>query len=186
MSRKRKNKGLVHSGGAKREEASFESGSMEVQGLDSPSPVSSGPKTPAPCFESNRTRPGEHRLPMEKQSKPQRRVWSDERSSCCACCFPWACRLRVLLILRLLHFLLHLPAPISLAAGLSPQSVQRGAPDKQGLGFFPAVPEAHRVAMAAAAATELSSIRHYSINTSLPHQHTERETGRGCCCTSTP
>ncbi|KAK5915794.1 hypothetical protein CesoFtcFv8_001355 [Champsocephalus esox] len=74
---------------------------------------------------------------MEKQSKPQRRVWSDERS-CCACCFPWACRLRVLLIL-LLHFLLHLPATHSLAAGKlaapSPQPVQRGAPDKRGLGF---------------------------------------------------
>lgn len=66
---------------------------------------------------------------MEKQSKPQRRVWSDERS-CCACCFPWACRLRVLLILLLLHFLLHLPAPRSLAAGElagpMPQPCKRG------------------------------------------------------------
>lgn len=89
---------------------------MEVQGLDAPSPVSSGCKTPAPHFEINKTWPEEHHLTMEKQSKPQRRVWSDERS-CCACCFPWACRLRVLLILLLLHFLLHLPAPRSLAAG---------------------------------------------------------------------
>lgn len=47
--------------------------------------------------------------------------------------------------------------------------------------LFPAVPEAHR-----AAATELSSIRHHSIPTSLLHLHTERDTGQGCCCTRAP
>lgn len=75
---------------------------------------------------------------MEKQPKPQRRVWIDE-GSCRACRFPWACRLRVLLIL-LLHFLLHLPAPRSLAARGARRpvasAVQRGAPDERGLGFF--------------------------------------------------
>lgn len=96
---------------------------------------------------------------MEKQPKPQRRVWSDERS-CRARRFPWACRLRVLLLL--LHFLLlHLPAPRSLAARGArwpvASAVQRGAPDERGLGFFPAVPEARR------AATELTSLRHHSI-----------------------
>lgn len=42
--------------------------------------------------------------------------------------------------------------------------------------LFPAVPEAHR-----AAATELSSITHHSIPPSLPHLHTEKDTGQGCC-----
>lgn len=124
MSGKRRNLGLVQSEGARREEALFEPGSMEVQGLNSPSPVSLGCKTLAPCFQKNRTRPREHHLTMEKQSKPQRWVWSDE-CSLRVCCFPWACRLRVLLILLRLHFLLHLPAPRSLTAGeltgLSPQ-----------------------------------------------------------------
>lgn len=90
-------------------------------------------------FKINKTQPKEHHLTMEKQPNHQRLVWSDE-GSCRACCFPWACRLRVLLILLLLHFLLHLPAPRSLAARGARRpvasAVQRGAPDERGLGFF--------------------------------------------------
>lgn len=81
---------------------------MEVQGLETPSLLSLVCGTPAGCFKNSRKWPVEHCLTMEKQSEPQRWVWSDVHS-CRACCFPWACGLRVLLIL-LLHFLLHLPA----------------------------------------------------------------------------
>lgn len=152
------------------------------------SPVSLGCKTPAPRKKSRSTWPEEHHLTTEKQSKPQRRVWSDERS-CCACCFPWACRLRVLLILLLLHFLLHLPAPRSLAAGElagpSPQQVQRGAPDKRGLGFS----SSPRGPQSGGGGGGSSSDR-AQLNQTLQHPHspaapTHRETGWGCCCTGT-
>lgn len=126
----------------------------------------------APRLKISETQPKEHHLTMEKQPKPQRRVGSDERS-CRARRFPWACRLRVLLILLLLHFLLlHLPATRSLAAGGArwpvASAVQRGAPDERGLGFFPAVPEARR------AATELTSLRHHSIPATPAHRDGHR------------
>lgn len=79
-------------------------------GSDSCAPASSERKAQAPCVKIRKTWPKEHHLAMEKQSQPQQSVWS-EKCSCCACCFPWACRLRVLLILLLLHFLLHLSTP---------------------------------------------------------------------------
>lgn len=185
-----KNKGLVHSEGAKREEASSESCSMEVQGLDSCSPVSSGRK-PAPHFKINKTLPEEHHLTMEKQPKPQRRVWSDELG-CCACCFPWACRLRVLLILLLLHFLLHLPAPRSLAAGGARRpvasAVQRGAPDKRGLGFSGS-PRGPQSGSSGGGGSDQSQLNQTLQHPSIPVAPARREgyrTGEGCCCTRTP
>lgn len=112
----------------------FECVSMEVQGHDSPSLLSLGCTT-APCLKNSKTWHREHQLTMEKQSKPQRWVWRD-KCNCSAWRFPRACRLRVLLLLLLLHFLLHLPAPRSRGARRPVVSaVQRVAPDKRGLGF---------------------------------------------------
>ncbi|KAI9513904.1 hypothetical protein NQZ68_038678 [Dissostichus eleginoides] len=62
---------------------------------------------------------------MEKQSKPQRRVWSDERS-CCSECFSSSSSTSSS------TFLLHTASQLAVP---SPQPVQRGAPDKRGLGF---------------------------------------------------
>lgn len=109
------------------------------------------------------------------------KVWRDERR-CCACLFPWACGLPVLLILLLLHFLLHLPAPCSLTGRRSFLSgrlrLERDPADGRGLGFSelsqrPAERQRWRRPRA-------NSSRHHSIPTSAAPAHGDAGRPRRC------